>query len=96
MKVDTGEQTVDVGELDVDKADVKYEHPSEKDAKQYSKDHPMPKDNGKKADDDKPWKVNAGKVRLKDSKGKYGQCIKIFFEKLQKNLLKFCCSKYSC
>ena len=73
VKVDTGEQTVDVGELDIDKADVDYKHPSEKDAKQYSKDHPMPKDNGKKADDDKPWKVNAGKVRLKDSKGKYGQ-----------------------
>ena len=71
VKVDTGEQTVDVGELDVDKADVDYKHPSEKDAKQYSKDHPMPKDSGKKADDDKPWKVKAGKVRVKDSKGKY-------------------------
>ena len=73
VKVDTGEQTVDVGELDVDKADVDYKHPSEKDAKQYRKDHPMPKDNTKKADDDKPWKVKAGKVRVKDSKGKYGQ-----------------------
>ena len=73
VKVDTGEQTVDVGELDVDKADVNYQHPSEKDAKQYSKDHPMPQSNSKKADDDKPWKVKAGKVRVKDSKGKYGQ-----------------------
>ena len=73
VKVDTGEQTVDVGELDIDKADVDYKHPSEKDAKQYRKDHPMPKDSGNKADDDKPWKVKAGKVRVKDSKGKYGQ-----------------------
>lgn len=73
VKVDTGEQTVDVGELDVDKADVKYEHPSEKDAKKYSKDHPMPKEAPKKEGDDKPWKVKAGKVRVKDSKGKYAQ-----------------------
>ncbi len=73
VKVDTGDQTVDVGELDVDKADVKYEHPSEKDAKQYSKDHPMPKDANTDKGDDKPWKVKAGKVRVKDSKGKYGQ-----------------------
>ena len=73
VKVDTGEQTVDVGELDVDKADVNYEHPSEKDAKQYSKDHPMPKEAKQDKADDKPWKVNAGKVRVKDSKGKYSQ-----------------------
>lgn len=73
VKVDTGEQTVDVGELDIDKADVKYEHPSEKDAKQYSKDHPMPKNPKSDKADDKPWKVKAGKVRVKDSKGKYGQ-----------------------
>ncbi len=73
VKVDTGEQTVDVGELDVDKADVNYEHPSEKDAKQYSKDHPMPKEAKQDKGDDKPWKVNAGKVRVKDSKGKYSQ-----------------------
>ena len=64
---------MDVGELDVDKADVKYEHPSEKDAKQYRKDHPMPKDAGNDKDDDKPWKVKAGKVKVKDSKGKYSQ-----------------------
>ena len=73
VKVDTGEQTVDVGELDVDKADVKYEHPSEKDAKQYRKDHPMPKDANQDKGDEKPWKVKADKVRVKDSKGKYGQ-----------------------
>ena len=73
VKVDTGEQTVDVGELDVDKADVKYEHPSEKDAKQYAKDHPMPKDAQQDKGDDKPWKVKAGKVRVKDSKGKYSE-----------------------
>ena len=73
VKVDTGEQTVDVGELDVEKADVKYEHPSEKDAKKYAKDHPMPKDTGKDKGDDKPWKVKAGKVKVKDSKGKYSQ-----------------------
>ena len=73
VKVDTGNQTVDVGELDVEKADVNYQHPSEKDAKQYRKDHPMPKETPKKEEDDKPWKVNAGKVRVKDSKGKYSQ-----------------------
>ena len=73
VKVDTGDKTVDVGELDVDNADVKYEHPSEKDAKQYRKDHPMPKDANTDNGDDKPWKVKAGKVRVKDSKGKYGQ-----------------------
>ncbi len=73
VKVDTGEQTVDVGELDIDKADVKYEHPSEKDAKKYRKDHPMPKETPKKDGDDKPWKVKADKVRVKDSKGKYSQ-----------------------
>ena len=73
VKVDTGEQTVDVGELDIDKADVNYKHPSEKDAKQYRKDHPMPKKKPKAQEDDKPWKVKAGKVRVKDSKGKYGQ-----------------------
>ncbi len=73
VKVDTGEQTVDVGELDIDKADVDYKHPSEKDAKQYRKDHPMPKQKPKAQEDDKPWKVKAGKVRVKDSKGKYGQ-----------------------
>lgn len=73
VKVDTGEQTVDVDELNVDKADVDYKHPSEKDAKQYRKDHPMPKQTPKANEDDKPWKVKAGKVRLKDSKGKYGQ-----------------------
>ena len=74
--VDTGEQTVDVGELDVDKADVKYEHPSEKDAKEYKKSHPpvhnTPSTAGSDGND-KPWKVKAGKVRVKDSKGKYGQ-----------------------
>ncbi|MBQ9556869.1 MAG: translocation/assembly module TamB domain-containing protein [Muribaculaceae bacterium] len=74
VNVDTGEQTVDVGELNVDKADVNYEHPSEKDAKQYSKDHPMPKDNSKDgAAVDKPWKVKADKVRLTNSKGRYAQ-----------------------
>ena len=73
LKVDTGEQTVDVGSLDVEKADVNYEHPSEKDAKQYSKDHPMPKDTPKADGDDKPWKVKAGKVSVKDSKGRYAQ-----------------------
>ncbi len=73
VKVDTGNQTVDVGELDVENADVNYQHPSEKDAKQYRKDHPMPKETPKKQEDDKPWKVNAGKVRVKDSKGKYSQ-----------------------
>ena len=73
VKVDTGEQTVDVGELDVDQADVKYEHPSEKAAKEYSKNHPMPKEANKDKGDEKPWKVNADKVRVKDSKGKYSQ-----------------------
>ncbi len=73
VKVDTGDQTVDVGELDIDKADVNYEHPSEKDAKQYSKDHPMPKDTKQDQGDDKPWKVKADKVRVKDSKGKYSE-----------------------
>ena len=73
VKVDTGEQTVDVGELNVDEADVNYEHPSEKDAKQYRKDHPMPKDQKTDKDDDKPWKVKADKVRLNNSKGKYSQ-----------------------
>ena len=73
VKVDTGEQTVDVGSLDVDGADVNYEHPSEKDAKKYAKDHPMPKDTPKDKDDDKPWKVKAGKVSVKDSKGRYAQ-----------------------
>jgi hypothetical protein len=73
VKVDTGEQTVDVGSLDVDKADVNYEYPSEKDAKQYSKDHPMPKDANQNKGDDKPWKVKADKVRLTNSKGKYSQ-----------------------
>ena len=72
VKVDTGDQTVDVGELDIDKADVNYEHPSEKDAKQYRKDHPMPKNQPKKADD-KPWKVKADKIRVNDSKGRYAQ-----------------------
>jgi hypothetical protein len=73
VKVDTGEQTVDVGSLDIDEADVKYEYPSEKDAKQYSKDHPMPKDQKTDDKDDKPWKVKADKVRLNNSKGKYSQ-----------------------
>ena len=73
VKVDTGEQTVDVGELDVDKADVKYEHPSEKDAQKYSKEHPMPKQAPKTSDGDKPWKVKADKVRVSNSKGKYAQ-----------------------
>jgi len=73
VKVDTGEQTVDVGELDVDKADVKYEYPSEKDAKKYAKEHPMPKDVADDSGDDKPWKVKADKVRLSNSKGKYSQ-----------------------
>ena len=73
VKVDTGDQTVDVGSLDVDGADVNYEHPSEKDAKQYAKDHPMPKDTPKADADDKPWKVKAGKVSVKDSKGRYAQ-----------------------
>ena len=74
VKVDTGEKTVDVGSLEVDNADVKYEHPSEKDAKKYSKEHPMPKDASKdNSGDDKPWKVKADKVRLNNSKGKYSQ-----------------------
>ncbi len=73
VKVDTGEQTVDVGELDIDKADVSYQHPSEKDANQYRKDHPMPKEASQNNDDDKPWKVKAGKVSVRDSKGKYSQ-----------------------
>ena len=73
VKVDTGNNTVDVGELNVDKADVNYEHPSEKDAKQYSKDHPMPKDAPMDDADDKPWKVKADKVRLSNSKGRYAQ-----------------------
>ena len=73
VRVDTGEQTVDVGSLDVDKADVKYEHPSEKDAKQYRKDHPMPENASRDNGDDKPWKVKADKVNLTNSKGKYSQ-----------------------
>ena len=73
VKVDTGEQTVDVGELNVDKADVDYQYPSEKDAKQYRKDHPMPKETKQNKDDDKPWKVKAGKVKVSNSKGKYSQ-----------------------
>ena len=73
VKVDTGEQTVDVGELDVDKADVDYQYPSEKDARQYSKDHPLPEDADTGSGDDKPWKVKAGKVRLTDSKGRYAE-----------------------
>ena len=74
VKVDTGEQTVDVGELDIDKADIDYKHPSEKDAKQYRKDHPMPDNPATtQPQEDKPWKVKAGKIRVKDSKGKYGQ-----------------------
>ena len=73
VKVDTGEQTVDVGELNVDEADVNYQHPSEKDAKQYSKDHPMPKNANDNNGDDKPWKVKAGKVKVNNSKGKYSQ-----------------------
>ena len=72
VKVDTGEQTVDVGELNVDEADVNYEHPSEKDAKQYRKDHPMPK-NQDSGGDNKPWKVKADKVRVNNSKGRYAQ-----------------------
>ncbi len=72
VKVDTGEQTVDVGELDVDKADVDYQYPSEKDAKQYRKDHPMPEETPQDGDD-KPWKVKADKVKLSNSKGKYSQ-----------------------
>ena len=73
VKVDTGDKTVDVGELDVDKADVDYQYPSEKDAKQYRKDHPMPKEAPAGQGDDKPWKVKADKVRLTDSKGKYSE-----------------------
>ena len=73
VKVDTGEQTVDVGSLEVDEADVNYEYPSEKNAKQYSKDHPMPKDQKTDDKDEKPWKVKADKVSLKNSKGKYAQ-----------------------
>ena len=73
VRVDTGDQTVDVGELNVDKADVNYEHPSEKDAKQYSKDHPMPKQPDQDKAEDKPWKVKADKVRLSNSKGRYAQ-----------------------
>lgn len=73
VKVDTGDKTVDVGELDVDKADVDYQYPSEKDAKQYRKDHPMPKEAPAGEGDDKPWKVKADKVRLTDSKGKYSE-----------------------
>ena len=73
VKVDTGEQTVDVGSLDVDQADVNYEHPSEKDAKQYSKDHPMPADQPKDSGDDKPWKVKADKVNVTNSRGRYAQ-----------------------
>ena len=73
VKVDTGNQTVDVGELNVDEADVNYEYPSEKDAKQYRKDHPMPKDQTPKDEEDKPWKVKANKVRLNNSKGKYSE-----------------------
>ena len=73
VNVDTGEQTVDVGEFNVDNADVKYEYPSEKAAKEYSKNHPMPKDQKADSGDDKPWKVKAGKVRVNNSKGKYSQ-----------------------
>ncbi len=74
VKVDTGGQTVDVGELNVDRADVNYQHPSQEEAKQYRKDHPMPKQAAKPdGGEDKPWKVKAGKVRLTNSKGKYGQ-----------------------
>lgn len=72
IKVDTGEQTVDVGSLDVDKADVDYEYPSEKDAKQYRKDNPMPAP-AEGGGDSKPWKVKAGKVRLTNSNGRYAQ-----------------------
>lgn len=73
VKVDTGEKTVDVGSVAVDEADVNYEYPSEKDAKQYRKDHPM--STGLQADssDDKPWKVNVDKARVNNSRGKYAQ-----------------------
>jgi len=72
VKVDIGENTVDVGSLNVDGADVDYQHPNEADAQKYRKQHPMPPTSDIDDDDnDSPWKVKADNVRLKNGHGTY-------------------------
>ncbi len=73
VKVNTGEKTVNVGGLSIDKADVKYEYPSEKDAKRYRKEHPLPADIDHDDDDEGPWSIKADSLRLTNSHATYAQ-----------------------
>ena len=73
VKVDTGEKTVDAGGLVIDKADVKYEYPSEKDAKQYRTEHPLPENVDEGDEDEGPWTIKADSLRLTNSHGTYAR-----------------------
>ena len=73
--VDTGKRSVDVGGLEVDSADVNYEHPSEADAKKYNDEHPIehPEAHADNPNDSVPWKVHADSLRLTNSRGRYAR-----------------------
>lgn len=65
-KVDTGLQTVDVGRLSIDSADVAYIYPPQKWAEQFGRDHPsvdtIPKPPS--PTDSIPWTVRADTLQL--------------------------------
>lgn len=72
--VDTGKKTVDARSLELDSADVRYVYPSEKFAKEYSREHPIPPDTlPKNPNDSIPWTVKADSLRITGGHAVYAQ-----------------------
>lgn len=72
--VDTGKKTVDARSLQLDSADVRYVYPSEKFAKEYSKNHPIPPDTfPPNPADSIPWTIKADSLRITGGHAVYAQ-----------------------
>lgn len=72
--VDTGRKTVDARSLELDSADVRYVYPSEKFAKEYSREHPIPPDTiPPNPADSIPWTVKADSLRITGGHAVYAQ-----------------------
>lgn len=72
--VDTGKKTVDARSLELDSADVRYVYPSDKFAKEYSREHPIPPDTlPPNPADSIPWTVKADSLRITGGHAVYAQ-----------------------
>ena len=71
--VDTGAHTVDAEYLGVDRADCRYDYPSQSWADNYSREHPLPPEIPPLYPDTIPWTVRGDSIRLSDCKATYAQ-----------------------